>query len=203
MDINADLLTEQVKLAYDFIEALHGQAIALIKDVETQLAQEADLRLLRPGGYRYTINPQSYGLERPQVPVADYFAVFFRQFEGRVTNTPFDGAVPPIGFLKVVFRERGLKHPETRFGVLTNIKKPLERTERYPQKVEDIVGHLADRAIVGTSCCAELGETRTYEHSYVTLRIEARAVRLVELPDSEAIAERIVDPLLVMFRDAN
>jgi hypothetical protein len=202
MDIDADRLAQQVELAYDFIEALHGQAIALIRDVETQLEQEAELRLLQPGGYRYTINPQSYGLERPQVPIADFFAVFFRRFEGRARTTPLDGTVPPIGFVKVVFRERGLRHPEVRFGVLTRIQKPPERSESWPKKVEDVVSRIADRALVELPWGDEAGGTRPYEDSYLSLHVEGKGVRLAELPDSEAIAARIVDPLITLVRKA-
>jgi hypothetical protein len=202
MGVDADRLTEQVKLAYEFIEVLHGQAIALIKDVETQLAQQANLRFLRPGGYRFAINPQSYSLENPQVPVADYYAVCFRRFEGRVRNTPLDGDVPPVGFLKVVFRERGLDHPEVRFGVFRSMKKPEERTHSWPKKVEDIVGHLVDRALVGPPWI-DRGEVRNdYEHAYVVLEMQGRGIKLAEISDSEAIATRIVEPVVEMIEAA-
>ena len=202
MDIDADRLAQQVELAYGFVEALHGQAISLIKDVETQLEQEADLRLLRPGGYKYTINPQSYGLERPQVPIANFFAVFFRRFEGRATTTPFDRPVPPICFVKVVFRERGLRHPEARFGVLTRIEKHREHSEKWPKKVEDAVSRIADRALLELPWGDEAGGTRIYTDSYLSLHVEGTGVRLAELPDSEAIASRIVDPLISILRKA-
>ena len=202
MNTDPDRLAQQVKLAYEFIDALHGQAIALIKDVETQLAQEAELRFLQPGGYRYTINPLSYSLERPQVPIPDYYAVYFRCFEGRVKNTPLDGAVPPIGFLKIVFRERGLDHPEVRFGVLTGMERPAERASGWPKKVEDIINHVAYRALGGPVWIDRGAVRQDYQDSYVSFAIHGMGVRLADLPDSEAIAERIVDPLLKMFREA-
>ena len=42
MSIDADRLAHQVKLAYDFIDALHRQALGLIKDVETQIGEAAE-----------------------------------------------------------------------------------------------------------------------------------------------------------------
>jgi len=201
MDIDADRLAEQVKLAYEFIDALHGQAIALIKDVETQLAQESELQFLRPGGYRYTVNPLSYSLERPQVPIADYYAVYFRHFEGRVKTTPLDGTVPPIGFLKVVFRERGLEHPEARFGVLTSIEKPPERADGFPSKFEDIVNTVTQRAVAGPAWHGREVARQNYQDSYITLTMQGMGVRLADLRDSEAVAEHIVKPLLAMFSE--
>jgi hypothetical protein len=199
MDVDANRLAEQVKLAYEFFEVLHGQAIALIKDVETQIAQQADLRFLQPGGYRFAINPQSYGLENPQVPIADYYAVCFRRFEGRVRNTPFDGDVPPVGFLKVVFRERDLKHPEVRFGVFKDMRKPEERGTSWPKKVEDVVGHLVERVLVGPPWIDRGGIGESYEHAYVTLDMHGRGIKLAEISDSEAVATEIVDPLVTMM----
>ena len=204
MSIDADRLAKQVKLAYEFINALHGQAIALNKDVETQLAQGSELQLLRPGGYRFTVNPLSYGLERPQVPIADYYAVYFRHFEGRVKNTPLDVTVPPIGFLKIVFRERGLKHPEVRFGIVTGVTKPPEQADdKWPTKFEDLVAHLTARALIGSPPWFDreiVGQK--YQDSYISVVIRGAAVRLTDLPNSEAIAQRIVDPLLAMYREA-
>lgn len=202
MDIDDRRLAEQIKLAYEFIETLHGQAIALIKDVEAQLVQASGLQLLRPGGYRYTVNPTSYSLERPQVSIADYFAVYFRYFEGRVRNTPLDGDVPPIGFLKIVFRERGLAHPEVRFGVLTDIHKPLDRADTFPQKFEDVVGTLTQRAFVGSVWNSEDGVQQDYEDAYIILKVQGKGVRLIELVDSEAVADRVVLPLVEMFDKA-
>jgi len=199
MELDAGRLAEQVRLAYEFIEVLHGQAIGLIKDVEIQLAQQGDFRFLQPGGYRYTINPQSYGLENPQVPIANYYAVCLRPFEGGVRNTPLDGDVPPIGFLKVVFREQGLDQPEIRFGVFANVKKPRERTHSFPSKVEDIVGHLVDRVVIGPPWTTRGRIKEHYEHAYVILEMHGRGTRLAEILDSEAVAREIVYPLLAMY----
>jgi hypothetical protein len=203
MNINADRLAKQVKLAYEFMEALHGQALALIKDVETQLAQAPEeLQCLRPGGYRYAINEQSLTLERPQAAITDFYAVCFRHFAGRPKGTPLDGSVPPIGFLKIVFRERGLEHPEVRFGIFTNVEKPAERTHEWPSKFEDVVNHVTRRALVGTAWSDRETLRQTYQDSYISFMIQGMGVKLADLPDSEAIAERIVEPLLAMYREA-
>ncbi len=205
MTIDTDRLAKQVKLAYEFMEALHGQALALIKDVETQLSQALEeLRCLRPKGYRFTVNRQSFGLERPQATIADYYAVCLRHFAGRVKNTPLVGDLPPVGFLKVVLRERGLEHPEVRFGIVTEVTKPPERTgDKWPTKFEDLVTHLTDRALIGPPPWIDRESVeQKYQDSYISVVIRGTAVRLADLPDSEAIALRIVDPLLAMYREA-
>ena len=206
MNIDADRLAKQVKLAYDFMEALHGQALALIKDVETQLAQAPEeLQCLRPGGYRYTVNPLSYGLERPQVPMVDYYAVYFRQFAGRVRNTPLDPLdrnVPPIGFLKIVLRERGLEHPEVRFGVITKVAKPAEKTDLPPTKFEDVISTTTYLALIGPPWFGREAVKQDYQDNRISLAIRGTGIRLADLPDSEAIADRIIEPLLAMYREA-
>ena len=203
MNIDADHLAKQVKLAYDFMEVLQGQALALIKDVETQLTQAPEeLQCLRPGGYRFTVNPLSYSLERPQVPIADYFAVYFRHFADRVKNTPLDQNVPPIGFIKIVLRERRLEHPEVRFGVITKVAKPAERADRWPNKFEDIVSNITNRALKGPPWSGRGPVKQDYQDSFISLAIHGTGIRLADLPDSEAIADKIIDPLLAMYREA-
>lgn len=201
--IDADRLAKQVKLAYEFMEALHGQAIALIKDVETQLTQAPEeLQCLRPGGYRFMVNPLSYSLERPQATIADYYAVYFRRFADRVKNTPLDQNVPPIAFLKIVLRERGLEHPEVRFGVVTEVAKSPERTHPWPKKFEDVINHVTSRVLVGPAWFGRENVRHNHKDRYISLTMHGTGVRLADLPDSEAIAERIIDPLLAMYQEA-
>ena len=203
MSIDASRMAKQIKLAYEFMEALHGQAIALIKDVEAQVAQaDEELQSLRPGGnYRFAASPMSYSLERPQTAIADYYAVYFRYFPDRVKNTLLDGDVPPICFLKVVLRELQLEQPEARFGVITEIVKPAERGDKFPRNFEDLINDpISNKALDGPAWSSQDTVTRPYERSYVSMAIRGKGVRLAELPDSEAIAVRIVEPLLEMFR---
>ncbi|HUW95974.1 MAG TPA: hypothetical protein VMW58_09305 [Anaerolineae bacterium] len=205
MSIDANRLAEQIKLAYEFMETLHGQAIALIKDVEGQVAQAAEeLRCLRPGGnYRFAATPMSYSLERPQTAIADYYAVYFRHFPDRVKNALLDGDVPPICFLKVVLRERRLEHPEARFGVMTEIAKPPERGDKFPHKFEELINDpITSKALAGPAWSTQHTISQNYQHSYISMAIRGMGVRLADLPDSEAIAVRIVEPLLELYREA-
>lgn len=205
MSIDAKRLTEQIKLAYDFMDTLHGQALALIKDVEGQVAQtDEELQCLRPGGsYRFAATPMSYSLERPQTAIADYYAVYFRQFPDHVKNTPLDGHVPPICFLKVVLREPKLEHPEARFGVITEIVKPAERGDKFPRNFEDLINDpISNKALDGPAWSSQDTVSRPYPRSYVSMAIRGKGVRLADLPDSEAIAAKIVEPLLKLYRKA-
>ena len=203
MSIDAERLSEQIKLAYDFMETLHGQAIGLIKDVEGQVAQaDEELQCLRPGGnYRFAATPMSYSLERPQTAIANYYAVYFRQFPDRVKNAPLDADVPPICFLKVVLREPKLEHPEARFGVITELVKPVERRDKFPRNFEELINDpISNKALDGPAWSPQDTVSLNYDRSYVSMAIRGKGARLAELPDSEAIAVRIVEPLLEMFR---
>jgi len=203
MGTDANRLADQVKLAYEFMDALHGQAIALLKDVEAQLADAPEeLRCLKPGGYRYTINPLSYGLERPRTFIADYYALCFRHFSGREKNTPLDGDVKSIAFVKVVLREGGLRHPEVRLGIMTEVTKNPERKGKRPRKFEDHVSQLFHRALTGSAWHDQRKVVQSYDDGHVRLTVQGRSVRLAGLPDSEAVKKQIVDPLLKMYREA-
>jgi hypothetical protein len=200
MSVDPDRLAEQVDLAYHFVDALHRQVIALIRDVEAQLAQLEDIHCLRPGGYGYYTNALSTSLERPQAQVADYFAVYLRRFEGGVENTPFEERMPPIAFLKVVLREQGLEHPEVRFGVLTDIR---QRPGRPEEKFEDVAYRLTERAFGGPPWTGRGLIEERYEDAYVAMDVTGRGVRLADLPDSEAIAMEIVNLLVGMVLAAD
>jgi hypothetical protein len=205
MSIDAKRLAQQIKVAYDFMDTLHGQAIALIKDVEGQVAQaDEELQCLRPGGsYRFAATPMSYSLERPQIAIADYYAVYFRQFADHPKNTPLDGHVRPICFLKVVLREPKLEHPEARFGVITEIVKPAERGEKFPRNFEDLINDpISNKALHGPAWSSQDTVSWPYPRSYVSMAIRGKGVRLADLPDSEAIAVRIVEPLLKLYGEA-
>ena len=205
MSMDANRLAQQVKLAYDFMETLHGQAIALIKDVEGQVAQAPEeLQCLRPGGnYRFAATPMSYSLERPQTAIADYYAVYFRYFPDRIKNTFLDRDVPPICFLKVVLRERRLENPEARFGVMTDIAKPPERGDKRPHKFEELINDpISNKALAGPAWSTRENVRQNYQHSYISMAIRGMGVRLADLPDSETIAIRIVEPLLELYREA-
>ncbi len=202
MNVDTNRLAHQVKLAYEFIETLHGQALALIKDVETQLAQATEeLQCLRPGGYRFTINPQTFSFERPQPTIANYYAVCFRHSENIIKKTPIDGNVPPIALLKIVLRERNLEHPEVRFGIITEVSKPEDY--KWPKKFEDVVSRVVDRVLTGSLLGVDQETVQqNYQDNHISLSIRGKGIRLADLPDSEAIAEKIIDPLLMMYREA-
>lgn len=206
MSIDADRLAQQVKLAYDFIDALHRQALGLIKDVETQVgeATEALESLQSGGGYRFSANRMSYSLATPQPVTVNYYAAFFRHFpERQGRTTPVDEHTPPIAFVMVVLRERGMDHPEVRFGVLTSIARAAGRDD-WPRTVEQTPTHVAGAALAGGPPWAGRGvQQRDYRDNYLSFSVTGAGVRLADLPDSEAVALKIVDPLLAMYRQAS
>jgi hypothetical protein len=207
MSIDADRLAQQVKLAYDFVDALHRQALGLIKDVETQVGEATEaLECLQPGGnYRFTANRLSYSLATPQPVVANYFAVFFRQFpDQKKRTTPVDEHTPTIAFVMVVLRERGIDHPEVRYGVITSMARVAKQDNDWPRNVEQTPTHVADAALTGGLPWAGKGvQQRDYRDSYLSFHVTGTGVRLADLPDSEAVAIKVVEPLLAMYRQAS
>ncbi len=207
MSIDADRLAQQVKLAYDFVETLHRQALGLIKDVETQVGEAAEaLECLQPGGsYRFTTNRTSYSLATPQPVVANYFAAFFRHFaDQKKRTTSVDEHTPPIAFVMVVLRERGLDHPEVRFGTITSMVRSAKQDNDWPRNVEQTPTHVADAALTGGPPWAGRGaQERDHRDSYLSFHVTGVGIRLADLPDSEAVALKVVDPLLAMYREAS
>jgi len=193
MSIDADRLAKQVKLAYDFIDALHGQAMGLIKDVETQLgAATEQLECLRPGGsYLFTANRMSYSLATPRPVIANYYAAFFRHFPERQGRTTLvDEHTPPIAFVMVVLREGGMDHPEVRYGVITSMTRVLGRDD-WPRTVEQTPTPVADKALTGKAPWAGRGvQERDYRDSSLSFHLTGMGVRLADLPDSDAVAAR-------------
>ena len=83
------------------------------------------------------------------------------------------------------------------------MSKPVERADdKWPNKFEDLVSYLSDRALTGSAWFGRESVIQHYQDSYINLAIQGMGVRLADLPDSEAIAERIIDPLLAMYREA-
>jgi hypothetical protein len=189
-----DLLAQQVKLAYEFMDTLHQQALSLIKDVEGQLSSEG-IRCMRPGGYKFNYNSVSASLDQPKPALTDFYCVFFKcdDTDTTTTSTPVDGTAPRIGFVRVTLRERHIYHPEVRFGVIEKVEKP-DPSKQWPKKVEDALSTFSSYAF-GTKWKTE----GSYQDSYVSMNYKGMTVRLADLPSSEAIEEKIVTPLLQLL----
>ncbi len=148
MSIDADRLAQQVKLSYEFIDALHGQALGLIKDVETQIGETAEaLECLRPGAsYLFTANRMSYSLATPRPVIANYYAVFFRHFpERQGRTTPVDEHTPPIAFVMVVLHEHGTWITRRFATACSPSMTRVPGRDDWPRTVEQTPTHVAKR----------------------------------------------------------
>lgn len=186
---------KQVKLAYDFMDALHQQALALIKDVEGQVS-ERGIRCMRPGGYKFNYNSVSASLEQPKPVLTDFYSVCFIRSSSTATtsNTSFNDEIPLIGFLRVTLRERNLHQPEVRYGVITKLEKPDTRKDSWPTKVEELLSTFATDAFSGDNWCK-----KSYKDGYVDMTYAGESVPFAALTDSEAIFVKVVDPLLKLL----
>ena len=206
MSIDADMLANQVNTAYKFMEILHSQAISMIKDVETQLAI-IDVRCIKPGGYRFTPNPLPYSLDRPQPVIADYYALYFTHSEHQVKSIPLKEGMPIIAFVKVTLREHRMLHPEVRSGIVTSFLKLEGRDGKWPVKFQDYINDFTNKALtlslIGRMWAESGSIDKDYQDSYVSARIRGGGRRLADLPNSEAIAEFVVDPIKALLKEAN
>ena len=102
----------------------------------------------------------------------------------------------------MVLQERDLDHPEVRFGVITSMTR-VPGWDDWPRTVEQTPTHVADKALTGNVPWAGRGmQERDYRDSYRGFHLTGARVRLADLPDSEAVARQIVEPLLAMYCQA-
>ena len=184
-------LSMQVELAYDYMNTLHSQALALLKDVEAQLSENEDrIVAIRPGGYRFTTNELSMGLETPRPSIAEFYGMCFRHKEsGKVVATPFVKPMPAIGFVKVVLFEPSLGSPEVRYGVLRDIER-LDQSDKG--KFEDVVTDVMRYATLRSATKNNDIEEKNWKNSKVSMNVSMRWVGLSRVTTSEDVGRLIV-----------
>jgi hypothetical protein len=207
-------ITQQTKLAFDFIQTFYHEVSYLIKEIEAILSdEEEEFTIGKPAGYGISTRKSS-GLEARSV---DYWlmkklAVFFvpkerikgksrggrtvtedEQVEGGQTLT----AITPdlkVLYLRIVLNDRNVDEPFILYGVLKNIE--VKPQGKWIKKFENLMGqfeYLEERMF------KNIGHIE-YEHAYFKLQGEFKKHDLFDINDSQAIAEKIVKPWLELYR---
>lgn len=198
----AELIT-QTRLAFDFIQKLYFEVSYLIKEVEGLLAQEEEEFIIgRSGGYAVTVR-NSNSLDAAGVSLWIYkkFAVFFvpaalTEKKSGITITRYSPQLKII-YLRLVLDDKDIPEPTLYYGVLYHItrKPPIDK---YPEKIEQLIRHIEyNENKVFQKDSLEID----YEDSYIIFKGRLVSQSLYDLHTSEDIVERVINPVLKMFRE--
>jgi len=95
-------------------------------------------------------------------------------------------------------------------AALESEAEPASRGDTEPDAVITTPGwlvlveakyHVTRRVLVGPAWYGQGPLERAHRDSCISFTIHGAAVRLADLPDSEAVAEKIVEPVLEMYRE--
>jgi len=193
-------ITQQVNLAFDFIQKLYLEVSYLIKEIEAILHEEKERFIIgRPAGYGISAR-SSTGLESNSVKLwlLRKFAVFFvpeektKLVRGQ-TMTKIDDNLKVL-YLRIVLNDQNINGPAVYSGVFYNIKKKSQA--KSTGKFEGVMGYLqsSDDRIFGNM------EKINYEDANTKLQGKLVKNNLFEINDSETILKRIIRPSLELYR---
>jgi hypothetical protein len=193
-------LTEQTKLAFDFILKLYLETSYLIKEIEGILYDEVEKFIIgRPSGYGIT-SARSTGLESNNVMywMTRKLSVFFvpedkTKVERGQTITIIDKNLKVI-FLRIVFNDKDIIEPIIYPGVLYNVEKKPQA--KWVKKFEHLMGHIEYN---GDKIFKDISKIN-YEDVYVKLQGELKKKSLFEFEDSDSIVKGIIKPSLELYR---
>jgi len=198
--MNKQKMTEQTKLAFEFIQKLYHETAFLIKEVENQLMQEEEsFEIIKPSGYAIT-SKNSTGLESTNVnlwPIRKLGVMFApSQFveKGRSNITAFVANLKMI-YLRVLLDDPKINEPKLIYGCLYDFGKNGELGKRLV-KAEQLVSHIE----YNESKFFKNLEKFEYDDVYIKLKGILREIDLFDLNSSEEVHTKIVEPSLEMFR---
>lgn len=197
--MNKQLIVEQNKLAFEYLQKLYFEVSFFIKEIEGLLAKENEEFIIgRPGGYQMSTN-HSNGLEPVNVElwVLRKLAVFFvpKEFthqKGGTTITKIESQAK-ILYLRIVLDGKDIKEPIVYSGVLSNFKK---KAKNYPEKIEQLMTHIEYRE----SQVFKNPLSIEYEDGYLAFQGKLAKHNLFDMNSSTDIYEKIVTPALQIFR---
>ena len=194
-------ISEQMNLAFDFIQKLYLEVSYLIKEIEGILYEENEKFIIgRPSGYSISAR-SSTGLESNNVNLwlLKKFAVFFvpeenTKRERGQTITQIDEKLKVL-YLRILLSDKSITEPAVYSGVLYNIGK--KRQTGWVKKFENVMGNIIE---YNDGKVFQNLEKIKYEDAYVTFQGKLIKTNLFEINDSETILERIIKPSLDLYR---
>ena len=199
--VNKSEITNQSKLAFDFIQKLYLEVSYLIKEIEGILHEEEERFIIgRIGGYHISTR-SSNGLESNNVSLwlLRKFAVFFipedkTELKKGQTITKIDKSLK-VFYLRVVLNDINIEKPQIYSGVLYNIEvKPPGK--KWYSKFEKVMGFFEyhDHKIFTKV------KDIDYEDAYMRFKGELIKNNLFDINDSETIVKKIIKPALTLYR---
>ncbi|MDW7670345.1 MAG: hypothetical protein SCK57_03745 [Bacillota bacterium] len=190
-------MAQQTRNAFDFVEKLNFEVSYLFKEIEGLLAMEDEqFQILKPSGYAVTAR-NSNGLEPVYVEqwLKKSMTVFFCERD-QTENKAGTTYTTLQNELKVLFVHVRIIHKETTepkviIGVLENIVS--KRTENRFEKFAFEFAYNQDRVF-------NTKNGTHYDDNYCSFEINKKEVDLFDLNNSDDVAEKIVKPLLEIFR---
>lgn len=193
-------LAEQSKLAFDFIQKLYFEVSYLIKEVESNLnEQEENFIIGRPGGYSVSGRTSS-GLEANNVKLwlMKRFAVYFAPVDFTITvkgqqKTPITGELKLL-YMRFTLEDESINEPKIIFGVLYNL---VDKKRHHDfEKFDRWMGHIEYCEHKVFSNPKDL----QYEDAHIMMSGKFITLNLFDINDSVSIKEKIVDPMLDLYR---
>jgi len=190
-------MAEQTKNAFEFVEKLYFEVSYLIKEIEGLLVREDEqFQILKPSGYAVTTR-NSTGLEPVNVEqwLTKNLTVFFCPKEGTdtkggQTHTAFHDKLKLL-FIHIRLVDKGVTQPQIIFGVLKDIHSKRDET-----KFEKLAFEFAysPYKILNTQNQID------FEDTYCSFKGNMKVEELFVLKNSDDVAEKVVAPLVEMFR---
>ncbi len=197
-----DDVVTQTRAAYDFLEKLFLETSYLIKEVEGILYDEPEKFVIgRPNGYHVSVKTSS-GLETNNVKswLIKKFGVFFVPEEetktiGGQTITKIRNDLKLI-YLRIILNDQKDITPSIYSGVIYDIwKKESDKVHKFEYLMTPI--QQKDEKIFINP------ENLNYEDPLLRLKGKFVKNNLFDMQDSNALVEKIVNPTLDLYRNAD
>ena len=191
-------LIRQTKNAFEYIQKLYLESSYLIKEMEGLLKEEEENFIIgRPSGYGITAR-SSTGLEQDNVLLwlLRKFAVFFVPKEltetiGGQTITELHDDLKII-YIRIIFDNKNIEQPKIYSGILTD----LEGKRPGMDKFEKFMGHIEYNEKKIFSDINNID----YEDVNISMKGSLKEHNLFDINDSEAIMDKIINPLVRGYR---
>lgn len=202
--MNKKEIVEQTKLAYDFLQKLFFEVSYLIKEMEGLLGEEdPPFVICRPSGYNM-ITRSSNGLEAGNV----YFwllrklSIAFIPKENETlvkgqTVTPLRPETKVI-YVRIVLEDKKISEPMIYSGVIYDFHKKNDASE-WPTKFEQLLTHFEYNESKVFSNPSDIN----FEDGRILLKGKLFETPLYDINSSEALNEKIIQPVLKLYSDIN
>jgi hypothetical protein len=195
------LLAEQTTAAFDYLERLYTETTFLIKELEGHLKQEKE-EFLIGRGKGYSVNAySSTSLASTEWWLYKKLSVFYAPKEhvvstGRGTSTALKNGLK-IVYLKILYREATIRTPKVLLGVISQI----ESANQTYKRMEDVITPFFDNLLKWEKGESAMRE-RSFKDGYLAFQEKYFVRDLFDINSSNDVQEKLLKPVLVLYRQA-